>query len=154
MRTFNSNDTETRYWTRSCKSFNHLRSSEANSLGPKLMLVHIFFKFLCLSSGSLPKLYVYILFNPCIPYSYGVEVSIFSLDLHTIGRTPWTSNRPFARPTTQTRNKRARAHTHSHTHTHPPKWICLFQILIYCPLTTFPFNLMLNNLCSWSSVFM
>jgi hypothetical protein len=35
---------------------------------------------------------------PLIPYSYGVEVSHFSLDLYTIGRIPWKSDRPVARP--------------------------------------------------------
>jgi hypothetical protein len=49
---------------------------------------------------------------PLIPYSYGVEVFHFSLDLYTIRRTPWTSDRPVTRPlpkyrTTQTHNKRA-----------------------------------------------
>jgi hypothetical protein len=53
---------------------------------------------------------------PLIPYSYGVEVFHFPLDLYTIGRTPWTSDRPVARPlpkyrTTQTQNKRAHTHT-------------------------------------------
>jgi hypothetical protein len=52
------------------------------------------------------------------PYSYGVEVFHFSLDLYTIGKNPRTSDRPVARPlpkcrTTQTQNKR----THTHTHT-------------------------------------
>jgi hypothetical protein len=51
---------------------------------------------------------------PLIPYSYSVEVFHFSLDLYTIGRTPWTSDRPVARPlpkyrTTKTQNK----HTHT-----------------------------------------
>jgi hypothetical protein len=41
---------------------------------------------------------------------------------YTNGRTPWTSDRPAARPlpkhrTTQTPNERARARTHTHTHT-------------------------------------
>jgi hypothetical protein len=50
----------------------------------------------------------------------------FSLDLYTIGRTPWTSDLPVARPlpkywTTQTqKNARARARAHTHTHTHTP----------------------------------
>jgi hypothetical protein len=66
-----------------------------------------------------------------IPYFYGVEVFHFSLDLYTIGRTPWTSDRPVTRPlpkyrATQTQHRRARAHTHTHTHTHTkqpyPKW--------------------------------
>jgi hypothetical protein len=56
---------------------------------------------------------IYFISFPLIPYSYGVEVFRFSLDLHTIGRTPWTSDRPVARPlpkyrSTQTQNK----HTH------------------------------------------
>jgi hypothetical protein len=43
-----------------------------------------------------------------------------SLDLYTIGRTPWTSDRPIARPlpkyrTAQTQNKRTYTHTHTHT---------------------------------------
>jgi hypothetical protein len=63
---------------------------------------------------------------PLIPYSYGVEGSLFSLELYTIGRTPWTSDRPVARPlptyrTTQTQNKR----THTHTHTHTPNMYAL-----------------------------
>jgi hypothetical protein len=51
----------------------------------------------------------------------------FSLDLTTMGRTPWTSDRPVARPlpkyrTTQTQ-KNVRTHTHTHTHqTSMPKW--------------------------------
>jgi hypothetical protein len=54
---------------------------------------------------------------------------IFSLDLYTIGRTPWTSDRPVARPlpkyrTIQTENKRTHARTRTHTHTKHscPKW--------------------------------
>jgi hypothetical protein len=35
---------------------------------------------------------------PLIPYSYRVEVLIFSLDLYTIGKTPWMSDRPVATP--------------------------------------------------------
>jgi hypothetical protein len=46
----------------------------------------------------------------------------FSLDVYTIGRTPWTSDQPAARPLpkyrrTQTQNN-VRARTHKHTHTH------------------------------------
>jgi hypothetical protein len=42
----------------------------------------------------------------------------FSLDLYTIGRTPWTNDQPVARPppkytTAQTQNKSARTHTHT-----------------------------------------
>jgi hypothetical protein len=45
-----------------------------------------------------------------MPYSYGAEDFNFSLDLYTIVRTPWTSDRPVARPLpkyrkTQTQNK-------------------------------------------------
>jgi hypothetical protein len=48
---------------------------------------------------------------PLIPYSYGVGVLFYSSDLYTIGRTPWTSDRPDARPlpkyrTTKTPHKR------------------------------------------------
>jgi hypothetical protein len=60
---------------------------------------------------------------PLIPYSYGSSL-FFSLDLYTIGRTLWTSDRPVARPlpkhrTTQTQNN---AHTHTHTKQPCPKW--------------------------------
>jgi hypothetical protein len=53
---------------------------------------------------------------PLITYSYGVKFFIFSLDLYTIGRTPWMSDQLVARTlpkyrTTQTQNKRARTHT-------------------------------------------
>jgi hypothetical protein len=44
---------------------------------------------------------------PLIPYSYSVEVSIFSLDLYTIGGTPWTSDRPVARSLPKYRNPRS-----------------------------------------------
>jgi hypothetical protein len=52
---------------------------------------------------------------PLILYSYGVEVFNFSLDLYIIGRTPWTRDRPVARPlpkyrTTETQNKRTYKH--------------------------------------------
>jgi hypothetical protein len=58
----------------------------------------------------------------CIHSSYTVLLPCggfqFSLDLYTIGRTPWTSDRPIARPlpkyrTTQT-EKRTRPHMHTH----------------------------------------
>jgi hypothetical protein len=73
------------------------------------------------------KYFCYIHFY--IPSSYTVPLRCqgfhFCLDLHTIGRTPWTSDRPVARPlpkyrTTQTQNKCTHAHAHAHTHTHTP----------------------------------
>jgi hypothetical protein len=64
---------------------------------------------------------IILLFIPLIPYFYGVEVRL--LVFYTIGRTPWTSDRPVARPlskhkTTQTQNKRTHTHTHTHTYTY------------------------------------
>jgi hypothetical protein len=51
-----------------------------------------------------------------IPYSCGVEVSLF-LDLYTIGRTPWTSGRPVARPLPK---YKAAQIENKHTHTKHP----------------------------------
>jgi hypothetical protein len=49
-----------------------------------------------------------------IPYSYGVEVFHFSLDLYTIGRTRWMNDRPVARsvPKCRTAQTQKNAHTH------------------------------------------
>jgi hypothetical protein len=52
---------------------------------------------------------------PLIPYSCGVEVFHFSLDLYTIGRTPWTSDQPVARPLPKYRTAQRKINT---THTH------------------------------------
>jgi hypothetical protein len=64
--------------------------------------------------SPITKLFYFCISIPLIPYSDCVEVFYFSLDLYTIGRTPWTSDRPVAGPlpryrTTQTLNK----HTHT-----------------------------------------
>jgi hypothetical protein len=58
----------------------------------------------------------YIFLYPFLIYRTLTVFFIFSLDLYTIGRTPWTSDRPVARPlpkyrTTQTLNKRTNTHT-------------------------------------------
>jgi hypothetical protein len=62
------------------------------------------------------KFLIFFISLPFIPYSYRVEVLIFVLDLYTICRTAWTSDRPVARAlhkhrTTQTQNKRTHTHT-------------------------------------------
>jgi hypothetical protein len=55
-----------------------------------------------------------------IPYSYGVEVFHFSLDLYTNSSTPWTSDRPVARPL----QHKHRIRTHIHTPmVHALSWI-------------------------------
>jgi hypothetical protein len=69
--------------------------------------------------------------NFTLPYHSSYTVLLrcrgfhFSLDLFRIGRTPWTSDRPVARPppkyrTTQTQN--IRTHTHAYTKHPCPKW--------------------------------
>jgi hypothetical protein len=62
-----------------------LSTSVMSRLFPSMsFIIHYFFYFLT----SIPLM----------PYSYGVEVLFYSLDVYTIGRTPWTSDRPVARP--------------------------------------------------------
>jgi hypothetical protein len=50
---------------------------------------------------------------PPIPYSYGVEVFNFSLDLYTIGRTLRISDRPIARPLSKYRTTQRTINTHA-----------------------------------------
>jgi hypothetical protein len=80
----------------------------------------------CCCSMSLKHNFFFIIYFNTFPLHRTVTVSrfSFSLDLYTVGRTPWTSDRPVAR-TAQTQNKRARAHTHTHTHQTSMTWMGL-----------------------------
>jgi hypothetical protein len=55
----------------------------------------------------------FFIFIPLIPYFYGVEVFHFSLDLYTIGRTPWTSDRPVIRPLPKYRTTQIQENVHT-----------------------------------------
>jgi hypothetical protein len=47
---------------------------------------------------------------------------VYTLDLFTIGRTPWASNQPVARSLPDSTNTEKRTHTHTHTKHPYPKW--------------------------------
>jgi hypothetical protein len=67
-------------------------------------------------------LVILLLLIPLIPYSYGVEVFHFSLDLYTIGMTPWTSDRPVADLYLNTGQHKHRINAHTRIKHPCPKW--------------------------------